>query len=153
MAEGKTDIFRFVMIKPTHYDVDGNVDEVTEFFMTYNIDHVHPQEGGVVRIRSRRDRRPGFPVVNPLIFYPVYWAETVAKLARYAWGYHSASRMHRRLHADPHKYDYMDIAITPQADEELEELALFCDTAGGQSAVAREITTGAVHRHAGTPAG
>lgn len=116
-----------------------NVDEIFEFFMIYKNDHLHPLEGGVIRMKSRRDRRPGFPIVNPLLFYPAFAFETVSKIARYAWGYFLASRMQKRINSNPGKQSYMDIAISPEAEGAFEELSLFTDTTGGQSAVKREL--------------
>ncbi len=40
---------------------------------------VHPLEGGALRLKFRRDRRPGMKLENPLIFYPRYGFETVAQ--------------------------------------------------------------------------
>ena len=34
---------------------------------------VHPLEGGVFRLKFRRDRRAGLPRESPLVFYPRYW--------------------------------------------------------------------------------
>ena len=36
------------------------------------IEKIHPLEGGYLRRKVRTDRRPGFPVENPLMFYPKY---------------------------------------------------------------------------------
>ena len=115
-----------------------NVDELFEFINAYRIDGVHPLEGGVLRIKSRTDRRPGMPIVNPLIFYPKYAVETVVKMSRYAWGYWQASRIHKRLHADPKRFEYEDIATKPMDDDEFEELSLYSDTAGSEAALKRE---------------
>ena len=41
---------------------------------------VHPLEGGVLRLKFRRDRRPGLPIESPLAFYPRLWRETARKL-------------------------------------------------------------------------
>ncbi|MFQ3220444.1 MAG: hypothetical protein ACJAUL_002282 [Paraglaciecola sp.] len=116
-----------------------NVDEIFEFIMTYKIDHVHPLEGGLLRIKTRKDRRPGLPIVNPLIFYPKYAIETVVKISRYAWGYWLARRMHKRLHGDPNRFEYEDIATRPVDDGEFDELALYWDTAGSKKAMKREL--------------
>lgn len=119
-----------------------NVDELFEFILTYRIENVHPLEGGLIRIKSRRDRRPGFPIVNPLIFYPAYAAETVWKLSRFGWNLWKAKRMHKRIHADPDRFAYQDIATTPEQDSDLDDLALFHETAGGEAAVRREQRAG-----------
>ncbi len=115
-----------------------NVDELFEFINTYRIEGVHPLEGGLLRIKSRTDRRPGMPIVNPLIFYPKYAAETVSKLARHGWNLWQARRMHKRLHADPKRFEYQDIATRPSNEEDVNDLSLFQETAGGLGAVKRQ---------------
>ena len=58
------------------------------FSCCLEIEGVHPLEGGLVRIKVRKDRRPGFPVESVLAFYPKYWAGLVAKyvkIARRVW--------------------------------------------------------------------
>ena len=44
---------------------------------------VHPLEGGTLRRKFRRDRRPGMRRENPLVFYPRYVGETAVKAWRY----------------------------------------------------------------------
>ena len=38
------------------------------------LEGIHPLEGGYLRRKYRRDRRPGLPIESPLIFYPRYLA-------------------------------------------------------------------------------
>lgn len=116
-----------------------NVDEVTEFFMAYKIDHIHPLESGVLRRKFRCDRRPGLPLVSPLIFYPAYAVETAVKLFRYGWGYFQAARLHRRIHKGSGMHSYSDTAIAPCSDSDFQELALFQNTTGGLAAVKRKL--------------
>jgi hypothetical protein len=40
------------------------------------IEKVHPLEGGFLRLKHRRDRRPGQRLEPAILFYPKYWAET-----------------------------------------------------------------------------
>ena len=39
------------------------------------IEHVHPLQGGYLRLKVRRTRRPGSPPTNALLFYVRYWTE------------------------------------------------------------------------------
>ena len=34
----------------------------------------HPLEGGLGRLKYRRDRQSGMKLENPLVFYPKFWA-------------------------------------------------------------------------------
>ncbi len=109
-----------------------------EFFLMYTIEKLHPLEGGIFRLKFRRDRRPGMPIVHPLIFYPSYAFETVAKHAKYALAILHACWLYWRISHDPGKLAYTDLAITPTEESELETLSLFQDTFGGRAAVERK---------------
>jgi radical SAM superfamily enzyme YgiQ (UPF0313 family) len=52
-------------------------------------ENLHPLEGGLIRIKHRRDRRPELPLEPPLVFYPKLLFEFVRKYA-------GAFAMHRR---------------------------------------------------------
>ncbi len=115
-----------------------NIDEIIEFYSMYAVERLHPLEGGILRKRHRRDRRPGMPLANPLLFYPAYAIETVVKMARFAWYYGRAALIHRRVHADPNRRAYTDVALTPPTAEEFAELGLFTETSGADAAIRRK---------------
>ena len=46
------------------------------------IEHVHPLQGGYLRLKVRRTRRPGSPPTNAMLFYVRYWTETLVKLGQ-----------------------------------------------------------------------
>ena len=121
-----------------------NVDEVWEFCLSYLIEGLHPLEAGIVRMKARRDRRPGLALEPALLFYPKFAFETVVKSARYALGFYRGYRMHKHIHADPNKKSYSDLAMTPPVPEDFETFAMFTETSGGQAAVKRQkVLTGA----------
>ena len=95
------------------------------FYGCVTIEHIHPLEGGYLRRKVRTDRRPGMPIENPLLFYPRYAAEVVAKHLRIARVIWRMARVRRAIKRDPHARDYRDIALTPVADEEFAELEMF----------------------------
>ena len=106
----------------------GNAGTVA-FFATWftgsiYIEGVHPLESGFLRKKSRRDRRPSFPRESVFVFYPRYWLETVAKLARWLGLFARIRMMYLPIKHDPMKRQYRDIAITPVTDDE-EERELF----------------------------
>ncbi|MFW6258976.1 MAG: B12-binding domain-containing radical SAM protein [Halochromatium sp.] len=92
-------------------------------------ERMHPLEGGLIRRKVRRDRRPGRPVEHPLLFYPRFAWDFVTKYA-------GAYRMHRRYRrileqvmAEPDPLAYTDLAMTPVATDERERLQLYAAVA------------------------
>ena len=111
---------------------------MNEFRMLYRNEKVHVLEGGVIRRKRRLSRRPGMKIENPLIFYPKYWFESARKILNYLHGYREEKKLLRKVLEAPDRYDYMDLAISPPAEDELESLGLFQQTRGGAEAVVRE---------------
>ena len=57
----------------------------TTFFKTcVENEGLHPLEGGAVRLKFHRDRRPGLPIEPAWIFHPRFLVETLGKWARFA---------------------------------------------------------------------
>ena len=104
----------------------GNVSNalflITWFTGSIKIEKIHPLESGFLRRRFRRARRPGFPIVPPLAFYPGYYAETLAKIV--ALGIISISSL--RLQISRHQAAIRNasiiwtLALTPVTDDEEE---------------------------------
>jgi hypothetical protein len=100
---------------------------------------VHPLEGGALRRKVRRDRRPGMPRVPAWRFYPRYVAETAVKF----WGFWRLIRewkaIRKEVLADPEKrIAYTDLAIAPVGEDDSETLSLYHETNGGEAALARQ---------------
>jgi hypothetical protein len=77
--------------------------------------------------------------VEPLgVFHLKLAAETWRKLSIYgplAWqGWHIG----RKVRNDPNRYTYTDLAIEPVVEQELDTLALFAETSGGEGAVRKK---------------
>lgn len=98
---------------------------ITWFMSAIHIEGVHPLESGVFRLKYRRDRRPGLPIEPAWKFYPRYWVESVTKLAKLATLYTRLRRMYTRLKKNPAKFKYMDVALTPVTDHDIEDLEMF----------------------------
>ena len=97
--------------------------------------NVFSLDGGYLRLKYRKDRRPGLPRENPLLFYSKYYLETarnISLLAVTRWRY-----LHfiKQLWSDPKRFDYMDQAIAPAGKDEFETLGLYTATRGGRKAV------------------
>ena len=110
---------------------------MTWFKGSIGIEKIHPLEGGLLRFKFRRDRRPGLPIESPLTFYPRYFGETLMKLTKFAGLYCSLRLKYLKVKYDAKKLDYTDIALTPVSDEELDTLELFHQSAAAEAFVAR----------------
>ena len=102
---------------------------LTIFSSCVRIEGVHPLQFGLVRRKSRTQRRHGLPLVNPLIFYP--WRAYDFSKAATQWGltfwrYH---RMRERIKKDPAATSYSDEALRlPAASDETDKIVeLFAD--------------------------
>ena len=89
------------------------------------LEGIHPLEGGFLRLRARRDRRPELPRESPLVFYPKVLLELFAKQIKWAHLYLRLYRMYSKLKKDPRRFEYMDLAITPVTDDEIETREMF----------------------------
>ena len=109
---------------------------------------MHPLEGGLIRRKRRRDRRPGLPTESPLVFYPrLIWEY----LANYAGAY-AMHRQYKRIlaevEAEPNPQDYMDTAMTPVSEGKEDSLELFTATISAQEFVQKIRARAARHTHA-----
>ncbi len=95
------------------------------FYGCVTIEKIHPLEGGYLRRKVRRDRRPGMKIENPLLFYPKYLAEVVAKHVKIAGIVWRMGRTRRAIKRDPKARLYRDLALTPVADADLDTLEMF----------------------------
>jgi hypothetical protein len=124
-----------------HGSVKGRNPAEPAYFMTmfkimFEAEGIHPLEGGVIRMKYRRDRRYGMPIEPAGVFHWKLAVETVKKLriyGRLAW---QAWRIGQKVKNDPKRHEYMDLALSPVNDED-DKLALFAETAGGDAALAK----------------
>jgi radical SAM superfamily enzyme YgiQ (UPF0313 family) len=103
----------------------GRIKTYGLYFKGYHpIEHVHPLEGGVLRLKSRHERRPDLPVEPAWLFYPRYFAETAVKAVRWATLAVRLEWLARKVKNDPQRFEYMDKALTP-LNNEAENLELY----------------------------
>ena len=94
----------------------GNLPFLMTWFYHYcfELEGTHPIQGGYVRRRYRKDRRPTLPMESPLVFYPRFCADLVRKayghirLAGLIWYY---GRFLRRLRRQPESLHYRDASM------------------------------------------
>jgi len=103
----------------------SNLIAMTWFKGCIEIENVHPVEGGLIRLKSRTDRRPSFPRDPVWLFYPKFWAELVTKTARWFWVYSRMRALYLSVKSDPKRFEYTDLAIAPVKDDEIETHEMF----------------------------
>jgi radical SAM superfamily enzyme YgiQ (UPF0313 family) len=89
------------------------------------IEKVHPMEGGFLRLKFRKDRRPILPTESPWIFYPKYLAETLWKQFQWASLFARCYLILRKVIRDPKRSEYKDLAVAPVTEDDLETQELF----------------------------
>jgi hypothetical protein len=110
------------------------------FFFSIRYDKVHPLEGGYFRLKYRRDRRPGFARESMLSFYPRFALETIRAHFWMAYWLLRMDAMRRRINRDPKRKEYHDLALDTGDAGEMDNLALFKTTRGGEAAVIKKRT-------------
>jgi hypothetical protein len=117
------------------YDPKHMLAKLFAFYAPVVYEHMHPLEGGLIRRKVRRDRRPGFPLENPLTFYPKLAVEYVVKYAGVLAMRQRYGRILARVQAEANSEDYMDTAMSPVEQGEEENLQLFTATVSAQEFV------------------
>jgi hypothetical protein len=85
---------------------------------------IDPLQGGYLRRKYRKDRRPTMPIESPFVFYPRFIRDLIYKhykMARLAWRFHWFKE---RLERDPNAKNYTDVALTPDSEEVTEALEM-----------------------------
>ena len=108
---------------------------LVSFATTVPLENVHPLQSGLLRLKHPSERRPGMKPVHPLVFWPRFAWETLAKHMKLAGVIVKMSVAAFRIARDPASKTYMDQALTPVGDDEEERLDLFTKTSGGTAAV------------------
>jgi radical SAM superfamily enzyme YgiQ (UPF0313 family) len=119
------------------------------FSSSVAVEGVHPLQGGILRLKNRHERRSELPVEPVWRFYPALAWDFVSrhyKLGRHAWRIY---RVYREVARDPNGARYMDQAMTPVADDDVEHLEMFTQNEAARAAVghARKVKelTAAAH--------
>jgi radical SAM superfamily enzyme YgiQ (UPF0313 family) len=109
------------------------------YYTCVRLEKIDPLEGGYLRRKYRKDRRPTLPVESPFIFYPRYLADLAMKhltLAGLVWRY---GKLRRQLKRDPNAQHYTDLALTPVSESDSEEM--FVTSAHGHAATKPALVT------------
>jgi hypothetical protein len=117
----------------------GNIASLLAILMVYSrfmaVEKLSPLQGGIFRLKFRRERRAGLPIEPVWKFYPKYGWEIVSKHARLLAHWARLEIMRQRIRSDPSRRAYMDSALTPVTESETETLELFTHSASARQAV------------------
>ncbi len=102
---------------------------MTWFKASFELENCHPVESGLLRLKSRLDRRPTMPIEPVWVFYPKYFAELARKTFGWISIYLKLRRIYLRIKYDPKRYEYSDLAIMPVIDHEIETHEMFATDA------------------------
>ena len=105
------------------------------YYGCFALEKVHPLQGGYLRRKYRRDRRPELGIESPLVFYPRYVMNLTSKHVRLAGAVWRFGRFRRSLKRDPKAADYTDLALTQVTDNEFDSLEMFNVSAAAKSTV------------------
>jgi len=113
------------------------------FASSLRVEKVHPLQGGILRIKNRRERRSEMPMEPIWQFYPKFAAEFLVKHARILREGWRIKRTCDRVEADPANLTYTDLAMTPVDEHDTENLEMFTHNQGARDAVvhAKKIQT------------
>ena len=102
----------------------------------HRIEHLHPLQAGVFRLKFRRDRRPGMAIEPIWRFYPRLACEIAVKHFRLAQQWFALSRMLKEARRRQRVLPYTDLALMPPSDDETDALALFTHNDAARNEVA-----------------
>jgi hypothetical protein len=111
---------------------------LVQFTTMMQLEKVHPLQSGLLRLRSRDERRPGLPPESAFRFYRHYVSATIVNNLALLSTIWRMLRLKRRLERDPDRHRYMDQALMPVRDDDEETLDLLTKTAGAKAALAHE---------------
>jgi hypothetical protein len=113
------------------------------FFSSYlAVENVHPLQGGIFRLKYRRDRRPSFGMEPVSVFYPRYLWDIVSKHVRLGYRWFAIDFTRRSILRDPAYRSYTDQALTAVTDDESETFELLNQNAAARREVERSRRIG-----------
>jgi radical SAM superfamily enzyme YgiQ (UPF0313 family) len=101
------------------------------------LERVHPLQGGYLRRKYRRERRPTLPLESPFAFYPRYALDLIWKHIRLARQIVRLGSCRQQLKRDPKARDYTDLALTPVLADEFDSYEMFLTSEAAKSEVTK----------------
>ena len=118
------------------------------FSSAVKIENLHPLQWGLIRLKFRKDRRPGLPLESRRSFYGGYVVDMTRKAFHLARRFRHLQRIVAKIEADPNAKSYTDAALTAVADEDAEHMGLYTQNEAARVAVERELRVAGHHTHA-----
>ncbi|MDQ6706307.1 MAG: radical SAM protein, partial [Acidobacteriota bacterium] len=106
-------------------------------YVSMMLEGMHPYQGGYLRRKYRKDRRPTLPVESPLLFYPRYVSNVIAKHVKLAKAVLRYRRIAIQLRNDPNSRNYMDLALTPVAADDFDSFEMYAANEAAKSTVVK----------------
>ena len=120
------------------------VERLIAFGVNTRMNDLRSYDMGWIRRKPRHSRRPGMPIEPFFAFHAKHVLNSIKALAVVVYQYNRLVRAMRKLAVDPERTRYSDIAITPPASEDFDNLELFTVTAGSRKAVEKAIRHDAI---------
>jgi radical SAM superfamily enzyme YgiQ (UPF0313 family) len=117
------------------YEPKLMMDKLFAFHAPVVHENVHPLEGGLIRRRYRKDRRPGWPLESSLTFYPRQAYEFATKYSRVLGMHRRYRRIMEQVGAEDGSVIKDDVAMEPVRQGEEESLQLFTATSSARKFV------------------
>jgi hypothetical protein len=120
----------------THLPLSHLASYLMAFASMVPVENTHPLQGGIFRLKYRRDRRPGLPIEPIWSFYPKAVWEQISKHHKLLKMWLMINSTKKRVRYDPNRHLYTDQALAAVTEEETESLELFTHTDDARHAVA-----------------
>lgn len=108
---------------------------LVSFATAVRLENVHPLQAGILRLKSRHERRPGLPVESGWKFWSGYVLDTAAKTGALTWTIGSLIVMQLGLASRRGASAYTDEALAPVGDDNDETRDLLTKTTGASAFV------------------
>lgn len=109
--------------------------KVLAFYGCIKVERKHPLEGGVLRRKYRRERRPGLPLENPLVFYSGYLGDLVRKGGRSLRLFWQLWRDLKQVEREPPGASDRDIAMQPVDADDMDQFDMYTATEAARISV------------------
>ncbi|MBZ0217056.1 MAG: hypothetical protein K8F25_10920, partial [Fimbriimonadaceae bacterium] len=106
------------------------------FSCATEIEKLHPLQCGILRMKNRKDRAFGYPVVPAWRFYPAFWAEVIGKTARWLYAGLTIQLILWRVKSDIATKEYFDASMASVSEQDDEQLAMLNQSSAARDAVA-----------------
>jgi len=101
------------------------------------LEKIHPLQGGYLRRKYRKERRPALPLESPFAFYPRFIFDLIWKHLRLARQIVRLGMFRRRLKRDPEARRYTDLALTPVIADDFESYEIFANSEAARAEAAK----------------